>query len=755
MKHDRTKILEAAQKHASKGFYDKAIAEYQKIIASDPRDIRTLLRVGDLHSRKGDLSEASNVYSRVAEQYARQGFFLKAIAVYKQILKLDPSRIDIAMRLAETYKQLALVSDALSTYEHIAALHFERTEYSQGLSALAMMVDLDPTNVPVRIKYAEALSQHGSTMAAAEQFEAGAQLLKEQNRTDDYIKVCERLLYHRSDDTALAKEIAALYLKRKNPKLALTKLQICFSKEPHNIAVLELLADAFQQLQQIPKAISVYKEIARLEKEANRAREHAAVLKKILELSPNDDDVRQALAAYAPGTLSGAPVPSIEPPVTEAELVEVEDVELIDDNELQPISDAPSSSLPPEVAREAKIARLLTECKVYESYGLQKEVTKQLTKILTIAPEHIETREKLKDIYLASGKNNEAKEQLLALATLYGSSQPAKAREYHEHARTLGSSAQLQPTFPDSDEGTGRTQQEVVREHTAQVIKAASAAKSPAAPAAKVPQPPVGTLRPMSPQEFEAIPVRNLAPNPKPVAPENASLRVEQALDEAEFFLVQGLLSETKQALNEILTVHPGHPLVLSKLREVDSLLSESRDEPIITIDDTDQSFLLAEKLAEEISQEDLDEGGDVLDVENVFRQFKQGVKAQLNDEDTETHFDLGIAYKEMGLLDDAIEEFRVCLNSPQRECNASTMIGICFKEKGQLTEAIKNFKRGLHAENKTKEEELGLYYELGLAYETLGDLSEAAYFFQEVVKRDKTHRDAEKKAQALSQAAK
>ncbi len=49
----------------------------------------------------------------VANQYAEQGFFFKAVAVFKQILKLDPSRLDVSLALADMYEQLQLVSDAL------------------------------------------------------------------------------------------------------------------------------------------------------------------------------------------------------------------------------------------------------------------------------------------------------------------------------------------------------------------------------------------------------------------------------------------------------------------------------------------------------------------------------------------------------------------------------------------------------------------------------------------------------------------
>ena len=167
-----------------------------------------------------------------------------------------------------------------------------------------------------------------------------------------------------------------------------------------------------------------------------------------------------------------------------------------------------------------------------------------------------------------------------------------------------------------------------------------------------------------------------------------------------------------------------------------------------------DESFALAEKLAEEL--DDTGEGGgnveaEELDVENVFAQFKKGVEEQVGLDDSDTHFDLGIAYKEMGLYADAIGEFKLAMNNASRECIAQTMIGLCYVEQGMLSDAIKHFKKGLYAEAKTGREELGLYFELGAAYQMLNDPKEALYYLQKVQKRDPNFRGVEERIAQLT----
>src|SRR5690606_30438088 len=108
------------------------------------------------------------------------------------------------------------------------------------------------------------------------------------------------------------------------------------------------------------------------------------------------------------------------------------------------------------------------------------------------------------------------------------------------------------------------------------------------------------------------------------------------------------------------------------------------------------------------------DDGDDMVDIESVFAQFKKGVAQQIAPDDSETHFDLGIAYKEMGLTKDAVNEFELAAKGNKRACTALTMIGMCHLESGQTQLAISYFEQALHNENRSSSEELALQYEIG-----------------------------------------
>ena len=88
--------------------------------------------------------------------------------------------------------------------------------------------------------------------------------------------------------------------------------------------------------------------------------------------------------------------------------------------------------------------------------------------------------------------------------------------------------------------------------------------------------------------------------------------------------------------------------------------------------------------------------GQEQVDVEEVFAKFKEGVAKQIGVDDAQSHYDLGVAYKEMGLIEDAIREFDTAARDPKRSCICHSMIGMIQLERGNLNEAIDAFMRGL-----------------------------------------------------------
>ncbi len=122
---------------------------------------------------------------------------------------------------------------------------------------------------------------------------------------------------------------------------------------------------------------------------------------------------------------------------------------------------------------------------------------------------------------------------------------------------------------------------------------------------------------------------------------------------------------------------------------------------------------------------------------EQVFAAFKQGVQQELGEGDIEAHYDLGIAYKEMGLLEDAIGEFRIALGGPARKLASLHAMGLCALELDRVSDAIAHLEQALALPEVPNEQQTGLRFDLGRAYQQQGDLERARGAFEAVAAVD------------------
>jgi tetratricopeptide (TPR) repeat protein len=159
---------------------------------------------------------------------------------------------------------------------------------------------------------------------------------------------------------------------------------------------------------------------------------------------------------------------------------------------------------------------------------------------------------------------------------------------------------------------------------------------------------------------------------------------------------------------------------------------------------DEDDFFDLAAELESELEEEsdEVSLSEEEQSLEEIFKEFRKGVEQQLDSEDYDTHYNLGIAYKEMGLIDEAIGEFQLASKDPMRAVECASMLGLCFLEKGMPQLAIKWYRKGLEMPEITPEEHVGLLYDLGSAYVEVGDTDNAQKAFVEVYGLNTNYRD-------------
>lgn len=874
--------MDTARKFVDKGQIDKAVKEYLRIVQEDPKDVRVWLKIGDLYAKKGAKQDAIETYLKVARFYHEQGFLLKAVAVYKQVVKLDPRLVDVVLRLADLYRQLGQMSEAMQYFESVAA-HFHREgNTKEALATVKKLVDLDPENIATRIKLAELYSKEGLVQEAAQEFQIACDQLRRQNRQDDFVKVAERLLWHRPDHHALNRELAGLYLRRNDPRRALQKLQAAFKADPRDVETLGLLAQAFQALDQKAKTVSVLKELARVHNENKQRDKAVEVYRKILEFVPGDQDAIAFLgpsAAPAPRPVAPPPVrpssplppqvraashdarfnitgdlPAYPPqhnnPGLTGSMPLVDEDSLggdfalpeYDDNDfsadMEPAPDPRAMSAAGEQHAE-EISKILAETDVYVKYGLHQKAVDHLRRIFSLDPDNVEAHERLKDIFVSQGREQEAEVELLKLAEVIAPADPDRAEAYlHEllamngtHtgafelarrfrlrvARMNSSSAEVEyaggggvaaidpelddlslddvPRSPQRPMGIARSttpsRDSIDDFDPDELIGGAGLAHGSPAPG-RPPEPPPHYQSddgdpgydldlPFDPDEARRFDAAKAAAEPVAYAEQaldiagsydpygtesvqtpadtsvgtqavmddgldddavaeqpRAESLVEDDLEEADFYAGQGLYPEAIESIKGLLERYPGHRLLLGKLRDFETAMTGQA-----TVGGSTDAIELDD--IEEVGDDDLEElDPDVAFTPKPEKQRGPQVKFErpIEEGDADTHYDLGLAYKEMGLHDEAIKAFVKALRAPHRQVNCYVMIGLCHREQGNPAEAIHSFKQGLHAEPSERERQ-SIYYEIGCTYEAIGDVGEAVYYFEMVYKRDPNFADA------------
>jgi tetratricopeptide (TPR) repeat protein len=277
-----------------------------------------------------------------------------------------------------------------------------------------------------------------------------------------------------------------------------------------------------------------------------------------------------------------------------------------------------------------------------------------------------------------------------------------------------------------------------------------------------VPLPPVPT-QVLAPEVVAALPelpalpalprsdehVLHAAPSAPPVSEELASL-----LGDIDFQLDYGSPEEAKIEIEAARLLFPGHPELDVRMDRAESALQKlghaSKPSALDESDFANSFFDLTDVLGTALM--DTGEGEEMHDathmvekiqsVEELFSAFREGVEKQVKGDDYDTHYNLGIAYKEMMLIDPAIEEFKIAMGDPERTLECCSMLSICEQARGDLDKAVEWLRQGILAPGFPPEDGIGLRYDLADIFLQQGRTAMAAEEFKLVYEMDPDYRD-------------
>jgi hypothetical protein len=272
----RDKIIASAEKLVAKGKIEPAIKEYERLLDDNPSDVNTLNRIGDLWVRINRNDEAVKVFAKIADHYSRDGFFLKAIAIYKKINKLDPSKLDIYARLADLYAKQGLAMEAKSQYQVLADYYLKHGDPGNALVIYRKISELDPNSINVHVKLADLYSQNNQKNEALKEYDRVGRMLLKRSMLDEAVQVFKKALKIDAGNIELVESLVTALLEAKDYENAIQIVQTSIEASPDT-----------------PRLLAIYGRILLTKGDLTGAR---AALERALSRDPNDGAVRETLA---------------------------------------------------------------------------------------------------------------------------------------------------------------------------------------------------------------------------------------------------------------------------------------------------------------------------------------------------------------------------------------------------------------------------------------------------------------------------
>lgn len=252
----KDKLIEEAQKFVLRGQLDKAIKNYEQIVALEPSAINLRQKLADLLVKSGRIDDARVQLENIGKYYSTNGFYLKSIAVYKQLQKFFPTDIAITLTLAGLNEKHGLVANALSEYKQVFDYHEKAGNVSDALKILELMQQVDAQNINIKIKLAEAYYKHDKLDEAYSMFAKTASLLQERSDNATLVKLTARIQQLFPAKSEFMLEVLSDQITSGNAANAINGLQAMLRTNPHDKRIWELVVEAYTRLNQ-PQRLKV------------------------------------------------------------------------------------------------------------------------------------------------------------------------------------------------------------------------------------------------------------------------------------------------------------------------------------------------------------------------------------------------------------------------------------------------------------------------------------------------------------------
>ena len=670
-KKDRSKIEALAEKYIKKEKYEEAIIEYQKLLSGQEQDVQVWNIVGDLFIKANKKDKAVGEFKKIAAHFEKKGIFTKSIAIYKRISRLVPDDLKTLKKLADLYCDRGFVSEAKAEYSNLAEKLTKKNKPTDASEIYKRLLKLDSDDVESRLNLAELFIKENHVDQAVEELNEAAEFKMRMNVLKEAGEILKKARSLNRDHPRTLENMTDLFKQEKKKKEALKLVNEILRKDSGNLKALYLLGNLCFEDKELKKAEEIFKKILSIQPKEVEAR----VRLGRIHIQKNKHD--KALELY------------------------------------QPLVDT-----------------LVKKHKEDKAIGL-------LGLILMAKKDHLPSLEKLAHIYR---EKNQKKSYEIVTRQLMKEYQKKKMKD------KIASLGEELPDFQPEEKKV----ESIPLEASSKTVEPEES------------EPEIVESEPAIPETTEETPEDFIATN----------------LEKADQLIHQGLIKNAKRILEDLKVKFPDDTQIVEKIKELGAITSQVEEEEIIEqvekvaekdtelfeggekltsaeiFADTDIVPLVSQETGEkkyfDLShqlEEELEAikqifyqqtRGDTTIVEkelsSIVSDFKIKVDEKIGTADLEARYNLGIAYLEQDLIDDAIKEFMLASQDEKWEMESFTNLGECHKRKNEFSEAIKWYEKAMKLVRAESILAYALKYEIASLYEAKKESDKALLLFGEVL---------------------
>jgi len=694
------KELEAtAEKYVKRRKYKEAVKEYQKLLTGDEQDITIRNILGDLYVKANLEERAVEEFLRIAQHYEEKKIYAKSIALYKRITRLKPGKFEYAEKLADLFRSQGFISESTTEYLLLAKKYSNEDRPNDAIRVYHKLLELDREDMESRFALVDLYENEGKVEQAIEELNELAEIKMAGEKYAEAKPLLDRARGLQEDHSRTLSNLIDLLKIEKKDKEALSLVKNILKKDEENI-----------------KALKIYGNLLYAKNDFKNAEE---IFAKILSSRPSENNVRVRLGKIYIHEKKIDEAFALFEPIVESFMQKRKEDKAI--GLLGLIMGAKVIHLP-TMERMAKI---------YKESG-QKENFRVVSKIL-----------------LSEFRKNNQKDNILDVLKVLVQMFPEEGTYYKELK-------QLKQTLGILDKEEADDDSFVLREKSKETIDA-NLAKADL----YIEQGLVHNARrilnslsinfPDEPRIEQRIKeLKNIYPDfDREEIPERVEKVSEKELQ---------LFSESSKTVVDD-SIHPEEP---DKKEDTVSVADIFADTDIIPFSshagDTSDFFDLSGWIDEELTlMQDIlvlqkEKGISTFEkpLSEIIADFKKDIGEKMQEANFESRYNLGLAFLEQGLWDEAIEELRLASQDPSFTIDCYLVMSVCYRKKQDYKEALIWIEKALELSEEGSAQAFSLKYELASLYEELEDSLKALQIFLDVKKWKSDYRDVNKRLKEL-----